>query len=40
MDTIKYFNFNGVGVGRGRSIPDNKARLHYVTKENSDANNA
>ena len=40
MDTIKYFNFNSIGVGRGRPIPDNKARLHYVTKENSDANNA
>ncbi len=37
MDTIKYFNFNGIGVSRGRPIPDNKARLHYVTKENSDA---
>ena len=40
MDTIKYFNFNKFGVGRGSKIPDNKARLHYVTKENSDANNA
>ena len=39
MDTIKYFNFNSIGVGRGRPIPDNKARFHYVTRENSVAKN-